>query len=458
MSSNNLYNASNSVTNKNTANILYNNSAENKVIEKTINKLNNQEINDMVSSGQIVGGTNELNVNVKNINNISSEGSYNLYDIIGDDQTVVNSKLGKKYSDNLEQKEINFNDNNEATKVDSDPDKPVDYNDKIILTTEQIQEAAPQKEYKFQINNLYRTTRPINIRTNEYINTLNGEKINKDSIISSFSDGIIVENPVRSYNSIPTYKMITSEYLEQNTNIEKNEFNNISLKPIEHNTVGQDIMHHKTICYGTNTKDIRKYRYNFSLNNVSVSQNLVSKTAGFISAEIDVSNCGWIELETDDNNDTEFYILEERNETPILPKGVDYIYNEKLFYGLMPRFTIVEPNSIEIYKNGTLTTMNNLDDLCLFLCVNNTNVEVNQSSYLQEDEYTISYKPDQSARIYYPNTDKIRVKVIKRNISGKVIRDIGLIKIHKYNNKTNWTLSTSRDNKECAPYSPTILR
>lgn len=455
MNSNNLYNASKNILSKNTANTLYNNAAENKIIENAIENANNKEINDLISSGQIIGGLSKESVNVKNITNIS-ENSYNLKEIIDNDTNIINSNLGKKFNYTLRKKEINFNEEKEPTKVNSDPDKPIDSN-RAILTTEQIQNAIPKKKYKFSINKLYSNTRPINVNSNNYINTLNKEKIDKDFVISQFNDGIIVENPIRSFNSIPTYKMITSEYLEQETTIEKNEFNDISINKIEHKSVGQDTMHHRTISYGVNSKNINKCRYNFSLDNISVSQNLISKTAGFISQEIDVSNCGWIEIECDNIDNIEFYILEEKNETPILPKNVNYINNEKLFYGLMPRFTIKDPDNITVYKNGELTAINNLDDLCLFLCVNNTNVEVNQSSYLQENEYTVSYRPDTSAKVYYPNTDKIRIKVIKRNLNNDVIKDIGLIKIYKYNNSTNWTLASYMDDRDCAPYSPSIL-
>lgn len=456
MSNNNLYSASKNISEKNTANVLYNNAAENRIIEDAIKTANNKEINDLVSSGQIIGGFSENSVNVKDITNVSSN-SYNLEEIIGNDTSVMNSNLGKKLTNSLRKKDINFDEEKEPTKVDSDPEKPKT-DDRIILTTKQIQEAIPKKKYEFSINKLYTNTRPINVNSNNYINTLNKEKIDKDFVISQFDDGIIVENPIRSYNSIPTYKMITSEYLEQETTIEKNDFNNIGIEKIEHKTVGQDTMHHRTISYGVNTKSINKYRYNFSLDNVSVSQGLISKTAGFISQEIDVSSCGWIELESDSTDNTEFYILEERNETPILPRNIDYIENEKLFYGLMPRFTIKDPNDIIVYKNGESTAINNLNDLCLFLCVNNTNIEVNQSSYLQENEYTVSYKPDTSAKVYYPNTDKIRIKVIKRNLNDNVIKDIGLIKIYKYNNSTNWTLASFMDDTDCAPYSPSITQ
>lgn len=449
---NNIFNAANTVNNKKLNNDLYNNLAINRLIENMATNLKNKDINEKISDGTVFATGHN---NVKNI--ISDQSSSSINTVISSTPNILDmTNVSKKYTDDLKKKEIEVKEE-EITVVDSDPEKPDNLNDKIILSTKEIKEYIPTEKYKFSLNKLYRDTNRINIDENKYTNTLNNENINKNTIVSTSSHGIIVENPIRNTNSIPTYKLIPSEYLNQEAKVETTDFNKMPLETIKHNIFGHSTMHNQVVSNNVKTKELLKYKYGFGLSKISASQNLISKAAGFISAEIDVSNCGWIELETDNNDNVEFYILEEKNETPILPVGITYITDEKLFYGLMPRFTIKEPNSIVVKKNGEVTAINNLDDLYLFLSVNNTNVEVNQSSYLQENEYTISYKPDTDAKVYFPTTNKIRVKIIKRSIEGKKIYDINTVKIHKYNNNINWTMSSLADVKMDAPESSQLL-
>lgn len=449
---NNIYNASNIVNSKKLNNDLYNNLAINRLIENMSINLKNKDVNNKISDGTIFATGHN---NVKDI--ISDQLSSNINSVINNTPNILDmTNVSKKYTDNLKKKEIEVTEE-EMTIVDSDPDKPTNLNDRIILSAKEIQEYIPEERYKFSLNKLYKDTDKINIDEDRYTNTLNNEKINKDIVVSTSSHGIIVENPIRNTNSIPTYKLIPSEYLNQEDKVETSDFNKMPLEHIKHNTFGHESMHNQTVSSDIKTKELLKYKYGFGLSKISASQNLVSKTAGFISSEIDVSNCSWIELEADNNNDVEFYILEEKNETPILPIGITYITDEKLFYGLMPRFIIKEPNSIIVKRNNEVTSINNLNDLYLFLSVNNTNVEVNQSSYLQENEYTISYKPDTSANVYFPTTDKIRIKIIKRNIRNKKIYDINTVKIHKYGNNINWTMSSLADIKTDAPESSQLL-
>ena len=445
---NNLYNAVNTVNNKKLNNNLYNNSAINRLIKNMSIKLKEKDINDKIADGSLYGIGSD---NVKNI--ISDHQTSNISSVINSTPNILDmTNAYKEYNESLKKKEIETKEE-EITVVDSDPDRPVELNDRIILSTEDIQNYMPKPKYKFSLGKLYNETKKIDVDNNTYTNKLNNENINKDVVVSSSSYGIIIENPITNYNSIPTYKLIPSEYLTQETNVQENDFNKMPIEMISHDTFGNDSMHRQSVSYGVNTEEILKYKYGFGLAKISASQNLIEKTAGFISSYIDVSNCRWIELETDSMQNVEYYIVEEKNETPILPIHTNYIYDEKLFYGLMPRFTIKNPNDIVVKKNGEITAINNLNDLCLFLSVNNTDVEVNQSSFLQENEYTISYEPDNTATVYFPTTDKIRLKIIKRNIENDRITDIDTIKIHKYSNKTNWTLSSREDIKIDGPSS-----
>ena len=452
---NNIYNALNKINKQKLKDNIYNNTAINRVIKSVSERLDNKNINDKISSGNIIATGSG---NVKNL--IAKQTEYNIDNVANNTSDIFSmSAAYKKYTNDLKLKEIKDKDEKEPTVVASDPDRPVKLaeDERIILSTEDIENILSKTNSKFSINNLYKKTKPININENKYIDTLKDEYVNLESVLSSSENGIVVGNPVKDFYSMPTYELISSEYLKQETEVEKDDFNNIQPEIISHNTSGQSTMHNLSIANSIKTKQISKYRYEFGLTNVSASQNLISKVAGFISSEIDVSNCGWIELESDSVNNSEFYILDGKEEIPILPIGVNYIENEKLFYGLMPRFTVKNPNNIIVKKDGETTAINNLDDLYLFLSVNNTNVEVNQSSYLQEHEYTISYEPDESFRTYFPKGDKIRIKAIKRNIKGTIIEDINTINIYKYNNKLGWTMKSLDDEHLDAPSSTLIL-
>ena len=165
-------------------------------------------------------------------------------------------------------------------------------------------------------------------------------------------------------------------------------------------------------------------RYRMGISKIAVRQEAENKVNGFISKEIDIGNCSYIELDVKftGTNPVEYSIVEGLKETPILPNHVERIVDEKLFSGLPTRFE--SSGGIVIKENGNSTT----------LSIDNKNT-FDYDNVI----YTASYTPTKDAYRYFPNGNKIKIKVIQRCELNTIPTTIQSISIVRYGGEKIWT-------------------
>ena len=323
----------------------------------------------------------------------------------------------------------------DPTYVASDPDKPEEESNSM--------DESDDSYTKFNTAYLYARNEVINIDKNNYKNKLANKDISKNDIIATFNGGIITQKESTNPNDLSSYRLSLNEYLQQETVVQKNEFNTIPIEQYKNSVSGDDGFHHGDVSGNVRTDGFVKYRYSYGFDNIVAAQMSVGKTAGYISEYINVDGCMYIELNADVTDGVEYYVIDGKKETPILPLEQSLVKEEKLFYGLMPRFNIMNPNDIVVKHNGKSMNINSLTDLELLLSVNNTGKSIGQSQFLREDLYTIDYEPDSSARMYYPKNKKIRIKIIQRILDAtKVAEPIKSVIIRKHGNQSSWYLSS----------------
>lgn len=145
-------------------------------------------------------------------------------------------------------------------------------------------------------------------------------------------------------------------------------------------------------------------RYTFGIDSVKAVSSSPNNNNGFISKEIDLHQCSYIELsaKTGGEGNIEYSIIDGTQETPILPVEQTIVVKEKLFFGLGTRFEPDKTRPITIYKDGK-----------------ETSIPFEQLGSLNADgAYSISYTPVKSSHIYYPQNQNIKIKVVQRCENG----------------------------------------
>lgn len=166
-------------------------------------------------------------------------------------------------------------------------------------------------------------------------------------------------------------------------------------------------------------------KYIFGINSIMINRSTPNKTNGFISKEIDLNLCSYIELSVSvtGNANVEYSILDGVTETPILPVEQKSISEEKIFPGLATRFKPDISKPIVIYKDGK-----------------KTNITYAQLNSLDADgSYSISYTPEKLSHIYYPQNKKIKIKVVQR-CSENAPATIKSLVILKHGGDTAWNM------------------
>ena len=147
------------------------------------------------------------------------------------------------------------------------------------------------------------------------------------------------------------------------------------------------------------TNKIINYTYYFGLSEISACKKEYYNTCAYLSSPIDITIGRPVVLKAlfseGDNGSIEFNIIDGIEEIPILPDGVKEIYNEKLFYGLSPRFK----------ANGDYSIYRDF----IYIGTNMNDINFNENNI-----YTISYQPMSAAYTYKPKHDSIRIKAIMR--------------------------------------------
>lgn len=331
----------------------------------------------------------------------------------------------------------------EVTKVSSDPDMPEEYT--IQLSSDDVYDGTTNtaNSYTFDISKLYEDTPDINLNENNYSETVNGNaSVKKKDIIAVTKSGLVTQTQTDNYEELSSYRLIMNDYLKQNTITDEDEYRQVTRENFSDKFFGKDPFHNPDVKGSVETEQKVRYRYLYGFDGIVAAQKAIDSSAGYISSDVDVSNCSYIELVTSVIDNVEYSIIDGKNEIPILPVGQDTIKNEKLFFGIMPRFDIMNPSDIVVKRDGETIGVSSLQDLQLFLLTNNTDSEVGQSSFLREGNYTIDYEPGKSSQSYYPVNDKIRLKIIQRNLADSAPIAIDTIVIRKYGQKNPWALST----------------
>lgn len=248
-----------------------------------------------------------------------------------------------------------------------------------------------------------------------------GKEIETGRIFSDTDNGIVVTN-ANCWKYIPKEKIESRADIKNTDHYSKETADKLVKAPRA-----------KEICSKDNLiidSYTEKARYMFGVKGLSFCNRKSSKTSAAISSSIDVSDASYITISVHEepsyNSSVEYYILDGTVETPILPEGIEYIENEKLFYNLPTRFMIDKTdNMLTLHKNGAVTEED----------YNTLTFESLESS-----EYTISYKPIGETHKYIPENDCIRIKVIIRNytdIFSPAV--ISRLTINKYGGGLSWS-------------------
>ena len=343
-------------------------------------------------------------------------------------------------------RKINTDDETPApTYVSSDPVKP----DNVTETSN-----SNVTKKRFNINDLYRDVDNINLYDNIYTDINTKRLITSDNVVSYSDEGTVIRTSVGSESRLPTYRLIPNTQMEQTTVTDVTPYNNVTKYMFQDQTVDQSNLHDRTLNSEVVSNKQVKYKYLFCLDGVSVEHRSVTDTAGYVSAPFLTADGTYIEIEVDTAQGVEYSVIDGEDEIPILPKDITEIVDEKLFFGMMPRFTIMNPEDITVKCNGILTGITTQRDLELFLKVNTENSQTGESSYNNNDVYTVTYKPEESARRYFPKTNTLRIKVIQRVLLKQTPKTVGNVKVLQYNTPASWYLRSWDDDSEYNPADP----
>lgn len=245
--------------------------------------------------------------------------------------------------------------------------------------------------------------------------------ISNDNIINKDSNGILESYGEKGFKYTPdknitksidqisgAYRLKTPDDLKAEPNL--NEFTEGTAK--------------------SDTELSTKATYYFGIDSIEAREIKYNKACGYISPEIEIGSSSYIELSVKANNEslsnTEFSIIESEIEYPIVPKELEIIKSEKLFWNLNTRFKSDNTYTQIIKENGTITSLK-LSDLT--------------SEDFNDNYYTIEYKPIKQAHLFYPSKTKIKIKVVQRCLNENDIPAIiKSITILKYGGTKKWTM------------------
>jgi len=430
----------------------------NLVISDLISKKNN-EIKDKTQNSSVALADKNFvlkNDNVKNTITVQS-GTQKVYnairdvssryptynDTLSDVRRRRNSKIISDNTNNYDYVTLPATEQDSViSKVLSDPDKP---------NTVPDNSNESKRSDIFNVRTLYERNTNVNPYEYNYSNSINNSNINLDRIVS-FSDQGVITSTAGNY-SMPRYHLIPADQL-----VQKEQYSSV-MTPYSFNNIPSDFvvdLDEEEFVPNSRTYKDYKYRYSYCLNNPIMQYKDISKAAGFVSQPISVSSCSYVELSAEQTLGVEYYVIDGNVEVPILPRDTNYVKEEKLFFGFMPRFAVAEPNDIIVKKNGILTGITTMSDLETFLIANT--VKGSGVSFDNNYSYTISYKPNESAKRYFPKSDIIKVKGIQRIIVDIIPCNINNIKILKFGNKRQWQLSSFESDIDYNPANPVNRR
>lgn len=452
----NLSSAMVSLEKLNSYNEYYDNIANSAIIEQENNKLKNKASSSKVSSGLITATGNNVivsNVSINNDQKISTainkvEQNYSnrssaLQDIMNKGSAKISTDNYKNYTyQSLQSAEVIA-----PTFVATDPDKPE-------VSNVTVQSSSSN----FDINNLYSGTNSVNLYENTYSDNYSSTKISSDNMTSFSNEGAVVQLPYINSEGLPGYHFIPAEQIVQNTTVEKNDFTSVIPYEFKDDIIGQDFLHERTVNSTINSKIDTGYKYLYCLDGVVFENRRIVRAAGFISEPIKIEQGSYVELSAETIDGIEYSIIDGNEEVPILPKNVTVVTNEKLFFGMMPRFTIADSEDLIVKKNDIQIGVTTLRELEIFLMADASRDQTQESSFRNDNFYTITYKPIQSAQRYFPKNSTVKVKVIQRHITDNPPESIGAIKLLQSSGKNSWYLSSYEQDSDYNAYNPSYRR
>lgn len=163
------------------------------------------------------------------------------------------------------------------------------------------------------------------------------------------------------------------------------------------------------------TENKKGFLYLFGIDGIELKKRTMAESSAKITAPVKVPKGSVIELDArfyeDEHSSVEFSIIDETGETPIVPRGISYIRNERIFPGLDTRFPADLGAPVVIQKDGAPVDM--------------TFEEAKEKT---DGLYTVSYKPKEGYT-YTAKTDEVRIKVVLR-VYGKesmpYVKDISI--------------------------------
>ena len=435
---NNLTEAITKAKNNNKKISAYNGLAQSLIIDKKNKQIKEKNRGIKVKSADIIAAAdNEI---VSNITFVPT-GTDKLLNAISN-LTGKTARVTKLTTNNNQEDYIDIEESGSETSTfaDSDPDKPETVTDNLAYLYPK--RTATQRS-TFNISSLYSDTPTINIADNTYTYKRDSKTITDDDISDITEEGIIItkEHP----GGLPSYRLIPNDNLIQTTKHDSYNFMN-SFK-YQDTTFGQDLFHHNSVSDSSYNHRINKYRYQYGLNDIFIGRKKAADSGAFISPFIYIGSCSYISLISNIYPGVEFSIIDGKEEIPILLEDQDIIEEEKLFFGLMPRFSLLETTSFTVKKDGVVTSISDIKNLELFL--NSKTIVDGRSTYDNLSNYTITYKPVLTAQQYIPKNKEIQVKIIIRKQEPIPVITKCIIRKHGIGNI--WPLS-SRD--ESIYYNP----
>ena len=182
--------------------------------------------------------------------------------------------------------------------------------------------------------------------------------------------------------------------------------------------------------------------YKLGINNLKFQYNNANNVSGVNSEIINISQCDYVTLFSSLNNrdlfSTEFYIVDNGEEKPILPYNQNNVLYEKLFYGLPLRFDVNKTDKItvqEINSSG-VTIFNIYNNVKEF---NNARAQIDEQIKNNNKLLVVSYVPENGKRIK-TDSNLIYVKIIKRIYVGNLPVQVNNIIVNAHGGKLEWKI------------------
>ena len=185
--------------------------------------------------------------------------------------------------------------------------------------------------------------------------------------------------------------------------------------------------------------------YKLGINNLKFQYNNANNVSGINSEIINIGQCDYVTLFSSLSNQnksdlfsTEFYIVDNGKEKPILPYNQNNVLYEKLFYGLPLRFDINKTDKItvqEINSSG-VTIFNVYNNVKEF---NNARAQIDEQIKNNNKLLVVSYVPENGKRIK-TDSNLIYVKIVKRIYVGNLPVQVNNIIVNAHGGKLEWKI------------------